>query len=267
MRKWNETCYLSNLPIIKGEKVYLLLIVVQEKTLADEQYNVDSLGDLFLPPIEGTYDGSGNICNIEYNNILLKYIQYFNYVVKNDNVFVPQTLEEFVANIDDISVGNNGKICFSKIWILKDLYDTLQKSVAHRIVTKTKEPLALFYKKVIEHKILAIKTNKKRINYLENKIDKNLNCFSTLYNLDIMLDYKDSLYPILTPTFIDYIGMRDDSEKYIDEILNILLLFYIFNKLRKGFFCNIGLGYTCEETHLHIEIAQWILKNVPDIID
>lgn len=260
MGYWNETCFLSNLPIKANDDIYLLVIATREPAFIDEQYEIDALGNLFLFPIEGKYDEVGGIYNIKVKNILYDFISKFEYIDSNEKPYIPSSIEDFLENLDNIILINkDNKIYFSKLWVHKTLYDDVISAMLRR--KKGTEELSTILDKYIIEKINFIKEKEKDIMNLSRVVPEAKDTFSVLYSLDKQLNYRSNYYT--TPSLIDYIGAQADE--YIDDIKNVIALHYALNRLRKGFFCNIGLGNTCEETHLHRIIAKWILDNTEDI--
>lgn len=256
---WKETCFLSNLPINETNDIYLLVIATREPEFIDEQYDIDALGSLFLFPIEGKYDGVGGIYDIKTKDILYDFISKFEYIDSEEKPYVPSSIEDFLENLNDIVLTEkNNKIYFSKLFVHKKLYDEIIASMLKR--KKSTEELSNILDKYIVEKINFIKDREKDITNLSKSVPEAKNTFSSLYSLDKQLNYKRNYY---YPSLIDYIGTQADE--YIDDIKNIIALYYALNRLRKGFFCNIGLGSSCEETHLQRIIAKWILDNTKDI--
>ena len=75
---WNETCFISNLPIRHGDEVYLF--VLAPISAVNQEGPLCNPDDRYIPvgfPIAGEYDDYGGIKNIQYNLHLKEYFENF----------------------------------------------------------------------------------------------------------------------------------------------------------------------------------------------
>lgn len=64
MQAWNETCFLTRLPILEDERVKLILIAPKRETHTSKSCADGFYGPVSLP-LTGIYDGHGNVKSLE----------------------------------------------------------------------------------------------------------------------------------------------------------------------------------------------------------
>ena len=64
MQAWNETCFLTRLPILEDERVKLILIAPKRETHTNKSCADGFYGPVSLP-LTGIYDGHGNVKSLE----------------------------------------------------------------------------------------------------------------------------------------------------------------------------------------------------------
>jgi hypothetical protein len=153
---WNNTCMISNLPIISGEKVKLVILgnnYAEESIIGRSGYCYSNgmLSPLFLP-ISGTYNDYGGIEHVvqdfNYNIISESLHKQFGNTIKVDRDDVKEnwTLEDFLDGIErgccDRMVYQGKKTkefkdAIEEIESLKDIIDEKEKSIKVKALIKS----------------------------------------------------------------------------------------------------------------------------------
>ena len=108
---WNQTCSLTNLPILYGDKIVVLpLIIHNTKLLEGISYEINDKCGPICVPIIGTYDEYGGIENIENSNIILDCLNEFSFFDNDGNEIMDYSnIEDFLEFVfeDNIFLKRN----------------------------------------------------------------------------------------------------------------------------------------------------------------
>lgn len=135
---WNATCMISNLPILSGEEVKLIILhnPYNKKNLLAKSSGYCNIYDLLKPAffsIDGEYDEYGTIENIKED---FNFLSIFNYL-KNvyPSIFIEEynkveekkdwTMDDLISGIER---GHLKDINYSFVLIRKDIWDFIIKN-------------------------------------------------------------------------------------------------------------------------------------------
>lgn len=133
---WNETCMVSNLPILDGDKVVMILLIPSHSFIDGTGYTNK---DLFKPcsmPIFGDYDNYGSVTNITNANYTLEYLKDLNkrgfLNIENDFTDLESLLGNEMIGAKYSPSGFNPyhkehKLVISRAFIKREFYDLLIK--------------------------------------------------------------------------------------------------------------------------------------------
>lgn len=249
---WNETCALTNLPIMAGDEVVVIPLVKKEGCGKNYYWHSDA-SPLTLP-IEGEYDEYGSIENIKISDITLKVLENMDLYILENEKYVPFTftLEVF---FDNLPQGN----LFLKYYIdkyseldmvmyHKGAYETVIKEMSSRIPYQKKETIFECQKESLKKKLLK---KRELANTLEEPFKQYIIDKSTIYG-ECTLGYK------MTNAY-DKIVTEETMEEYLENLTKAIMFFDSLNCLRKSFYGMSGLGSQGQEMYMHKILAMWVI--------
>lgn len=293
---WNETCSLSNLPILLGEKVKFVILLNMGAVGKSYYYN-DSYIPLCLP-ISGEYNEYGSIENIKIDSHTLAVLQNqkfytidkheeeisdekiekFNKTLKhygcstvsyvdmnsilNFKDYEFTTIEEFVDDVsqDSIFFKYNDKYYLLQLTMYhENLYDTLVDTFSKRIPYKQINNLRVLW----ENKIKRYNDDKKEYYELKKIPEDDL----TEKQLSKMIHYEFE-EPVFRTSQYGYNFVKEyekvlldkENTEYISLLVDYILFTYSLSFGRNGYYVVSGLGSQMEERKVQMIIATWILE-------
>lgn len=293
---WNETCSLSNLPILLSEKVKFVILLNTGVGGRSYYYN-----DAYIPlclPISGEYNEYGSVKNIKIDSATLNLLQNqkFYTVDKHEDEISDDKIEKFnktlkhygcssisyvdmnsVLNfkdynfttieefVDDISQDSVFFKYHDKYYLLQlalyheNLYDTLVDTFAKRIPYEQINNLYDLWEK----KIKKYYDGKKEYYELKKLPEDDL----TEEQLKKMLRYefdesifKTSQYGYNFVKEYEKDSSISENSEYISLLINYILFTYSLSFGRNGYYATSGLGSQMEERKVQMVIATWILE-------
>ena len=291
---WNGTCNISNMPIFVGDKVVLIpLMRVHNSVVFNACYPTDN----FIPigfPIVGRYNDYGGLEDIEISDVNRGYFDTLNFyfagreeeekyrkVKKYDNFedFVNNVLccvegcYVDVSNMDELlkeSMIKDNMAEVNYMMVHYDLYQSLMDNMCNRKPYQKEETFeylltekfnSIFMKdvdRVKDAKSMAISMDG-RVNKAADMLQKMIirNMVSELFNK------ADNFYENRWNYFVE-IMIEDESVR--EELIKCAVDKYIFmvvlSRMRKGYLCDSGVGGQCEETKLHLIMADFIRNQI-----
>lgn len=292
---FNGTCSLSNLPIFAGEKIVLIPLM---KTIGKAQFNCCYATDNFTPlgfPIIGEYNDYGGIENATTDKNNKDFLYSLSYFYEDTNpeecegyleIDKSENFDDFINETfcchncyvqgDDFSFHPNGLSEISFMMIHYNLYERITNEIGNRIPygkdgnykTLCKEKYLTYLvknRKILETSQEIVEETKKIVD-LEEKAN-------TLMNLsikNIILDIANSIF--CCGNFLNrekwiffsniLLFKKDDWETVLDKAVEKLVFTTALNYMRKGYLCDSGAGSQCEETRLHVILADFIKEHV-----
>ncbi len=270
---WNETCYMSNLPILWGDKIVLFVL---GPTSNQRIYETCYPDDNYVPlgfPIVGEYDDYGGIENAVISPHMEQYLQTFTklYLGKRDSngnkVFVDyvwKSTDDFLAHLCRHSLYVDA--CMSKekqplesVMIHYDLYQLLLKDMGDRIPYEKNESLRTLHRnKTIE---VMKRINERRAAFSDDCFTQKLGDMWAKQHFNFCDEYHFSheyRWRSLN-TMADYC-LDTQDETIIEDMVNYILWYQVMLYSRKGYHCYSGGGCQSQEYKLHKIIANFILK-------
>lgn len=293
---WNETCALSNLPIIVGDRVKFLVLLnigVAGKTY---YYN-----DNYIPlclPMSGEYDDYGAIENIEADEMTATFLssQKFYMVDRSDKEIKDEKIDSFSKTLKHWGCSNISYVAMNSVLNLKEydfvsieefirdvsqdgmyfehggkyyllqlamyhesLYDTLVSNFQVRVPYEKKENIyTLWYNKIKKY-------YDGRKEYMElRKIpedDLSKEQLSKLIHYEFEEPvFKTSQYSYnFLKRYEKYIS-DENMEDYIKLLTDYIMFTYCLSYGRNGFYAASGLGSQGQERKIQMLISEWVLE-------
>ena len=275
MGSWNETCGLSNLPIMRNDKVVLFMLESNCKGSILDCEGITSPNSLFEPilPLFAKYNDSRKYIDIEIKNkdavlyFLKNKLKSKEYICKKDDFDINSfDLEEFIYLIQNGYVFNNAlfgdEAQMSYMVIHRDIYDKFMNLVdvndSDFSLIKTSYDYTINEIKMYENQV------RKSYDELEgNELEEKVKRMIRLKSIDF--PYVKSVRGLILDI---YIG---DIDKYIeDEILKLAYINKVLYKLRKCWMPQAGLGSQEEYNEFYVALAECIFdkcKKYEDELD
>lgn len=266
---WNETCFLTNLPICRGEKVVAFPIIKNESintgTLFDEYKATGNYYALSLP-FYGKYDDYGRLEDISQNNSVNFSLELIKYHIEKNNLSL---IDDYPGNDEANLKSAEGLISLIERGYLKDAYhnpahllmmhegafkaliDEVGSRIPYSFNSTNKKPLS-------EHIKFAIR-------YIPKKVsDTNKDPVEAIFRRD-----KSAFSSFLTNRFFKSweISLAFGQEWLIDDsIIDDFKDYYLFvmglEIMRKPITPTIGKGSQTMEMLLHKRVADFVHKHV-----
>lgn len=290
---WNGTCNISNMPILEGDKVVLIsLMKISNGTTFNTCYPTDN----FIPlgfPIIGYYNDYGGLYDIEISDVNKDYFKSLNFYFYNKGknsdekyIKVPDydNFEDFVNNVlctvegcyidvtgmdiisQDLIQDNMSEINFMMVHY--DLYCSLMNSMRNRKPFGKEDTFEVLLTNLFKG---ILKDNLDKLNqaYGLSKIDSDESIIDTFKDFV----YKDITYRVFNPMdnffenrwnyFVDILlSQSDKRNEIIDFAVNKYVFTTVLSRMRKGYLCDSGCGSQCEETKLHLIMADFIRDKI-----
>jgi len=264
---WNETCYISKLPILLGEEVVLILLREREY-IYDKRPYTSYAYEKYVPfglPIFGKYNEYGNIEDVTNASDVLEYLRCIDVVNYEGNTLdtkslTKETLTEFTEKIyteGEYFLKNElGKnIPLYGMMIKKELYNRILNHFKNRKCLSKNET----YEEHIREKIKEFDEIPKKYAHITDEITReNLQNFAinSIEATSILIPDK----PFDITSFLKNKIFKDKDEKAIDYLIDIVVFSYCLKALRMGYYCISGAGSQSEEMLIHKEVAKFVLE-------
>ena len=284
MGHWNETCFLTHLPIFPRNDV-VLLIVAHTEGIAGQNYYYDDDGMPIALPIYGKYDEYGGIEDYSMSPLtkqLLTTVPFYTFT-RNEYVKMDAELDDLIPAICEGGVFIKHPFVTGN---LKCEYTPLSTVMYHRGV----------YEEIVQEMTTRKPANRNQgyksvqIAELTQNWEKNL----ARYNKDqdllkklqssvakhvedenyVMPDFVSQLTSSPTPIWghiNSHYQFVSEYEKllyknpematdFINELADSICFFVGLDLMRRSFFGGAGKGSQNEEMYLHKLVAEWSLK-------
>lgn len=288
---YNGTCNISNLPIFAGEKVVVIPLL---KTVYTTESHCCNATDVFTPfgfPIIGEYNDYGGIENAMTDKNNKDFLYSFAYFYEKQDtgddfghveIDKPDNFDDFVNEIfccdnhyvqsNDFSLHPNGLRQISYMMIHYNLYERLITEMSNRIPWDKKDTCATLYKLqylsiLKEHWTISEQSDEISQNPVMDENVKPLIKMiieSSLSHISNKIFCHNSYLDIDTWKFFAEIllSKKDDWEVVLDKAVEKLVFTITLNYMRKGYLCDSGAGSQCDETRLHVILADFIKEHV-----
>lgn len=280
---WNGTDVMTNLPIMSGDKVKLIIIVKNAgigEGLNGACYTTD-VCDVVSLPISGEYDDYGCIENIEENANTEAILKHFtgNGLVNKDKEIVSTTytnIEDLIKGIErgkvyihDTFSGEDKKVMFSLV--LKDIWDSviehMQKETSY-FYSGAEDSKEQTYQNAYQKRINEFFDGKKKYHELLKKAKE---CKDDEERQAILLDASiasmsdvSSRHPIFGNGF-RFIKYQNEDPKGYDTFKELFYEMAIFecamNQSRRAWLPPNSAGSQSEEFSLHKRISEITLNH------
>ena len=284
MNYWNGTCDISNLPILKNESVILIpLYKVSEHMVTNCCYPADNFAP-FAFPIIGEYNDQGGLYNIEILNENKEHLLRQNYYFiresgKYDACSPYEDFEDFVNEVlccqsgvyidvpcSAFHVGNRMEIGFMMIHF--DLYRSLVEEMSSRIPHGQIDTYGELLRQQNKKKMQECRCNYETLASLQEASDRQTSSYAELAK-NYLCDYlSDNIFrfegsPCVNcwrPLCEILMSSSDAENNILNSVVELTVFTTALSYMRKGYLCDSGFGSQAEETHLHVVLAQFILK-------
>lgn len=261
MGSWNETCGISNLPIMRNDEIVLFLLENKCRGSILDCMDLSSPNSFFEPifPIFAKYNDCGKYIGIgEKNRELVLYtlknkFKNKEYICKKDSFNINNfTIEEFISLVKDGYVFNNAlfgeESQMSYMLMHKDVYD----KVMNLVDMDDYDFLTIL--RSYDYIINEIKMYEKQVreSYKELdgiELDEKVKRMIELKSVDF--PYVKSVRDLILDV---YVGNVDEFVK--DELLKLAYIDKILYKLRKCWMPQIGVGSGEEYNEFYIALAE-----------
>lgn len=264
MGYWNETCFMSNLPICYGDKVALFVLApASRQVLGEAYYPSDNFVALGFPII-GTYDDYGGIEKVSINPYMERYLASFKMFRKQtgtsgEDEYVDyhyKSVKEFLDALTSNQLFVNTalpvkKSSMSYVMIHYELYQSLLMDMANRKPYGDSQTLKEL------HRVGIVQALKQMYDEVQ---DFGSNLGFTAFNLSDYYHYsQDNRWKSMDKMAKYYLEFCSDDE-LIDEIVDFILWHMVMLYSRKGYHCYSGAGSQSAEYKIHKLIATFILE-------
>jgi hypothetical protein len=299
---WNETCSISNLPILYGEEVVLIPLISNNILLNGEScYITDAYTPLSLP-IYGKYNDYGgvedaktikeneefllnlnfyefsdNSCNAlskdlvleAFDHATLKNPEYLLRAIVNKRDKTPKTynsLDEMFECLDP----ENTILKYAKYYS-GDEYKNMNYMMIHKDL----------YKKLVDEVSSRTPLNKEEtirdlmreriIEYIKFMRDNSLTCTKDLAAFfgshveNLRLYETPNISPLRYNYFIGKLIEKDNKE-LLEALLDAIMFDEALCSMRKGYFITSGQGSQDMEYHLHEILANFIMEHSEEVV-
>lgn len=240
---WNATCALSHMPIHYGDEVVVILL--EPNNLNSTYLYISGCDDIFKPftyiPIYGKYDDYGGIYDAETFGWNKKFLQScLSIKANNFESFINKALYSGEFTLDD---GN--KHIIYPMFIHRKLYDRIMENMGSRIPCGRSESLLeCWIKKFSDDVDVYRKLHDFNKSFIHESIFydalKNGHAARKFYAKEIVNCSEKILH------------------EFIVEIAKSVVFEYALNYMRCGYMTVSGDGSQCDETMLHVIIADFI---------
>lgn len=261
---WNETCFMSNLPIRSGDKIAMFVLApTSHQVLGEAYYPSDNFVAIGFP-IVGTYDDYGGIENVTISPYMERYLADFKMFKKQtgasgDTEYVEycyQSAKEFLDKLTSnqlfVSTSLSGKkSSMSYVMIHYELYQTLLTDMGNRKPYGHKQTLKELHH---ENIVQALKS-------MDDEVQEfGANLGFVAFNMSDYYHYsQDSRWRSMDKMAKYYLEFCYD-DTLIDRIVDFLLWEQVLLYGRKGYHCYSGAGSQSAEYKIHKLIAAFILQ-------
>lgn len=233
MKKWNETCAISNLPILEGDTV--AAVILKNKRYFHDENAFQNPDTYFCPvgfPVVGTYDGHGNLTDIvthPWNRII---------------PFVRQNLS-----------GQETAFSDHVIFMRYDAYNLVTFATANRL-TNTGE----LYVDYLQKKFSRFFSEAFNALDSPSKFAQIMSCNP----FRLGTEYDEESSSILLDKYLKS-NDPDEHASAEKQLLQMHLLYTALRILRKGYGTISGTGSESADTELIGLVAKYTLEKAKDI--
>lgn len=264
---WNETCYVSKLPIYSGEEVVLILLRKNDVS-HEELPHTSYVYEKYVPfglPIYGKYDDYGNIEEITNADDVIEYLKDMEITDnKGDDVdmesLTSENLTEFTGNV------LRGRYLLKEelgkdtplfgMMVKKALYDRLLNHYKNRKCYKEEVTYEEHIRDEITSKIDEIIKEYEDVEKEGTKEFLQEMALDRIYIARITgIDKYNDIIPVLRNKFF-----KEKDTKALDYLIDIIFFKLCLQALRMGYYCISGAGSQSREMLIHREVANFILE-------
>ena len=287
MGSWNETCFISKLPIVYGEPIVMILLRGWKEVTHDyapEQFDVDTIWSPLGLPIYGTYDGCGGIEDIDNEKEVAQYLSTVPFEteyneapteVTTDNLihFLNCAVVDSYTCTDTTYKGEELQYDIKSIIIKRSLYDLLLNHFGNRKIYK------------IDDNYHRVETDKTIHTALDERLSKAFDAIAA--KLKEGADYDETItwWMAIAAHGLPYVEgselhTKNSTIEYLakqyyethdattlDHLKEIIIFRWILITLRLGYGTYSGRNNQSEERLIHRVVAQFILDEVQRYIE
>ena len=247
MGYWNETCGISNLPIKRGDRIVMFLLVSPSHMPISTGMALDPT--TYRMPmyfaIRGTYNDYGGIEGVEDADELFEYLNKLKILKGNEAVAFGSAEDLCETFCKDHYVGEDKKL-LTPMLIREEIYETLVDAVSARSVYGKDESLREVWALLLE--------DAKEKYYANPKRDEPGGFISVAYSLCYKLCSEETF------GLVEELLLNMANEKLKKQFLDLVMFDYALTYTRKGWYCNSGVGSQAEELVLPKVLAKKILE-------
>ena len=269
---WNETCFMSNLPIRWGNKVaFFVFAPTSHQEIMETCYPDDNYVPLCFPII-GEYDDYGRIENFTMNPYMEQYLKTFTnlYTIHHNSDgekelvdYQYTTAESFIERLCGHSlfvnsVTSKDKLPLEFVMMHYELYQKLLDDMANRIPYGKSDNLkTLHHNRVIN---VLKKISEKRNDFCDDIFKEKFGEMWAKQQFNFCDEYRFSheyRWRSMNAMADLYLETQDDT--LVDDIVNHIMWCHVMTYSRKGYHCYSGGGSQSLEYKIHKIIAEFIL--------
>ena len=268
MGYWNGTCLLSNLPILRDERVVLILLI---ETGLGESLNIPSEHDRFhkpvMLPIRGQYDNYGAVKNVDNSEVVANWLRLM--VKRNEIRFDDTDQYGDVTSYDDVyaspevflRIVERGRMYFTRngerrylrfSLIHENIFDEMMTILSVRQVSGKDSTLGSVYSRMFYDLVNSVH------NAPKNGTPEEILRYS-LANRSLEVFRERNQYSY-NPAFIEeYLNGRD---MVYTGYMELMFAGKMLDSLRKLWYYCSGTGSLSEEMALHSDLAKIVASHV-----
>ncbi len=288
---WNETCYITNLPIFSGDPIVVIpLMKIRE---GRENPHPCEVADNYMPiafPIFGKYNDYGGIEDATTSSENANHIYSMVFFTKNyerddyEPVLVESCLDDFVnqvfcsPNTVYVEVKNNyffpdGKAPVTFMMMHREIYMQVLQEVGGRfpyqrnmdLLSTLKKYYRNKYDAIIQHDLFPLHKCDS-VALKEEELDK----FRIINRINRIRQMSDEIFAhafcFHKTIWNDMSECIIDNPNCVDSIIcdvaNLTVFAKALSYMRKGFLTNIGRGSQDCETRLHVIVSKFVCEHV-----
>ena len=282
---WYSTCFMSNLPIMPGDDI--AIIVLAPNYPSRKTQLTCNATDRYSPigaPFFAEYDDDLRIRNLksvsthniryfkEFANLHeasgrvsidgKDFISYEKYKIESMEKFLIDVVEGRVY-VDRKGFGEDDKAPLEHVMIHASLYEILINNVANRKPVNCEDTYENeIYTKVIKT-IEWMKEEDEMLTNLRDEIQVDMlrvRRFSDRVHIDSLSRWSPM------DKFAKYY-LESENEEILDDIVKYVIWATVMNMSRKGYHCISGAGSQDRELMIHKLIADWVYKKCEEAIE
>lgn len=261
MGHWNETCFLSNLPILYSDKIKVFILRNSKEINPKPCYHTDNYTPICLP-FDAEYDeygGAENISISAHTEHLIKNLQLVN---SDGTKYIYTDIAQFVEDVTENAVKINHTFEQKDLiaaYMHKDLYDKIitdcKSIIPQNISNKTLYECLVKKYDNIKAKIKDMyKLNEDSIEYQISSGDIRNELYGAYCLNRMYFPAQTLLYPQHIPeTMLD---------NFITEFIDFIIFDTALASSRKGYLSISGTGSQSTSVRIQKLIAEFVLDNI-----